>query len=207
MATPLDIGLLRQFDVIFPFLLVFVLVYAGLGFMKAFKDNKALHALLALVLSFLTLFSPLAIRTINIMSPLFVILMIFILFALMIFMTLGPSESDVLNALKSKEYQFTWWWILAFILLIGFGSFFKAVVETQGSIPGYSSIPGTGGSPGTSGSTSPAAPSAGGPPIQGAPGQEADFFKTLFHPKVLGLVFIMLLGLFTINRLASAGVE
>lgn len=196
MATPLDISLIRQFDVIFPFLLIFVMVYAGLSFMKAFKDNKAIHAILAFVLSFLTLFSPLAIRTVNIMSPLFVILMIFILFALMIFMTLGPSESDVLKVLKSKEYQFTWYWILAFILLIGFGSFFKAVAETQGGVPGY------GGTPGAPGQVAPA-----GPPIQGDPGQEADFYKTLFHPKVLGLIFIMLLGLFTINRLASAGTE
>lgn len=199
MATPLDISLLRQFDIIFPFLLVFVMVYAGLSFMKAFKDNKGLHALLAFVLALLTLFSPLAIRTINIMSPLFVILMIFILFALMIFMTLGPSESDVLHVLKSKEYQFTWYWILAFILLIGFGSFFKAVVETQGGIPGYA-----GGGLGPAIAGAPGAPGNAG---AGGAGQEADFFKTLFHPKVLGLVFIMLLGLFTINRLAAASVE
>lgn len=191
MATPLDLSLLQNFGFVFPFLLVFVMVYAVLGFMKAFKDNKALHAILALVLAFMTLFSPLAVRTIVLMSPMFVVLMIFIIFMMMVFMTLGPTESDILKALKDKELQFAWWWILSFILLIGFGAFFKAVSE-QGGVPGYA---GPGG-------TVQVADGAGGTASGG--GQEALFYQTLFHPKMLGLVFVILLGLFTINRLASA---
>lgn len=189
MATPLDISLLKQFDLVFPFLLVFVMVYAGLSFMKAFKDNKALHAILALVLAFLTLFSPIAVRTISLMSPLFVVLMIFLIFLMMTFMVLGPSESDVMNVLKAKENQFVLWWIAAFVILIGFGSFFMALAES-GGVPGYT---------GPGGSLEVGA-------LAGADqgGQQAEFFRTLFHPKILGLIFIMLLGLFTINRLASA---
>lgn len=191
MATPLDISLLRQFDLVFPFLLVFVMVYAGLGFMKLFKDNKALHAILALVLAFMSLFSPVAIKTITYMSPYFVILMIFLIFVMMTFMVLGPGESDVMNALKLKENQFIFWWIAAFVILIGFGSFFTAIAET-GGVPGYS------GSTGTEGAAQSGQATGGG--------QQAEFFKTLFHPKILGLMFIILLGLFTINRLASSPV-
>ena len=192
MATPMDISLVKQFDFVFPFLLVFVMVYAGLGFMKAFKDNKALHAMLALVLAFMTLFSPIAVKTITFMSPMFVILIIFLMFLLLSFMVLGPTESDIMNVLKTKEHQFVLWWIAAFVILIGFGSFFMALAES-GGVPGYA---GPGGSL--------EAGAAGGAT---AGGQQADFFKTLFHPKVLGLIFIILLGLFTINRLASATVE
>jgi hypothetical protein len=36
-----------------------------------------------------------------------------------------------------------------------------------------------------------------------APGQESDFWKTLFHPKVLGMVIILLIGFFTISKLTS----
>lgn len=190
MATPLDITLVKQFDFVFPFLLVFVMVYASLSFMKAFKDNKALHALLALVLAFMTLFSPIAVKTISLMSPMFVVLIIFLLFLLMVFMTLGPTESDIMSAIRLKENQFIFWWIAAFVILIGFGSFFMALAES-GGVPGYTGPGGTldvGAIGGVAG------------------GQQAEFFKTLFHPKLLGLIFIMLLGLFTINRLASAPV-
>lgn len=192
MASPLDITLIRQFDFIFPFLLVFAFVYAGLSFMNAFKGNKALHAIVALVLAFMTLFSPLAVRTITLMSPMFVIFMIFLFFGLMIFMTLGPKETDVVKVLSMKENQFAWWWILAIVLLIGFGAFFKALAES-GGVPGYSG-----------GGTTTTTTTTGGTPSVGAGAQEEQFYATLFHPKVLGLIFVMLLGLFTINRLASA---
>ena len=41
MATPLDIGLIAKFDIIFPFLLVMVLVYAFLSRTEWFKEKQA----------------------------------------------------------------------------------------------------------------------------------------------------------------------
>ena len=37
----------------------------------------------------------------------------------MVFMTLGPTESDIMSAIKLKENQFIFWWIAAFVILIG----------------------------------------------------------------------------------------
>jgi len=190
MAAAVDIGLLYKFDIIFPFLLVWVLVFAILGYTKALGNNKALHSMVALILAFMALGSGIALRTIQIMAPFFVILMVFIVFGMMAIMTLGITEDTVMKSILKPENTFIIWWITAFVLIIGFGSFFKAVADEGG-------VPGTGG-PGAIGSHV-----GPGQQIPSA-SQEQDFFKTLFHPKILGLIFIMLVALFTVNRLASA---
>ncbi|MBI4448776.1 hypothetical protein HY641_01990 [Candidatus Woesearchaeota archaeon] len=188
MAAPINLGLLYNFNIIFPFLLVWILVYAVLGYTKALGNNKALHAMVALLLAFMAMFSPIAIRSIQIMAPFFVVLMVFLVFFMLAIMTIGIEETTVMAAVKKPENLFIIWWIAAFVLIIGFGSFFKAIAES-GGVPGFAEGAGT---PTTPGGEIPAS------------GQEEDFFKTLFHPKVLGLVFVMLVALFTVNRLASS---
>ena len=52
MATLLDISLLQKFDIIFPFIFVFVAILAIFGYLKLFENNKAIHALAAITLAF-----------------------------------------------------------------------------------------------------------------------------------------------------------
>ncbi|MEK6874423.1 MAG: hypothetical protein AABX52_01595 [Nanoarchaeota archaeon] len=186
MATILDISLLYNFSIIFPFLLIWTLTYGVLGYTKAFNNNKALHATIAILLAFMALYSPIAIRSISIMAPFFVILIIFLVFGMLAVMTVGIQEETVMKHILDKDNTYILWWITAFALIIGFGSFFKAVADA-GGVPGFAGGAGTPTTPGG----------------QEASGQEQDFFKTLFHPKVLGMIFLLLVALFTINRLAS----
>lgn len=182
MATPLDTGLLQHFDIIFPFLLVLVGGYALLSNVKLFGEQKGLNAMIAFILAVFVLFSPMVREILVIAAPWYVLLFFFIIFALIAFMSLGATSGDIHNVLMSGEYRYIHFWVIGLILIIGLGSLSTVVANSGGfgSTGSETNI--------TSGDQS---------------AQESDFWSTLVNPKVLGLVLIMLIGMFTIQRLAS----
>ena len=106
MATVLDLGLLQKFEIIFPFLLVFVIVYAILSSTKFLGENKGIHSLIALAMAIMILFSATTREIINVMSPWFVVLFIFILFVLLAFKLFGTTDEDIMGVLKNPKYSF-----------------------------------------------------------------------------------------------------
>lgn len=186
MATPLDIGLLQKFDVIFPFLLVLVLGYVVLTRISWFKDNQAITFIIALALAILSLFNPVVIGTINLMAPWFVLLFIFMLLVFMAYVAFGIKEDTIVETITKGEYAKDFgYWILAIVLIIGLGSLSTVISEEKG----FTQL-------GDDNATI-------APEDTGA--EEVGFWDTLFHPKVLGLVLILLIALFTIQRLARSG--
>jgi len=187
MATPLDVGLLQHFSIIFPFLLVFVVVYGIMMFSKSFGENRNLVGILALAVAFITILSPTIREIINIMVPWFILVFIFIFLGVVMFKILGATDSDMLGALKSFEGRtiLNWFVIISIVIVIGsiasvlggkgelpFGPVKEgAVVETSGESEGVGSV----------------GPSA--------------FWQTLFHPKILGIALILLIGMMTILKL------
>jgi len=183
------LGLLEKFSIIFPFLLILVLVYAVLGVTKVLGDNKGIHALIALAIAFITLFSTPARTIINLMAPWFVVLFIFLIFVLMAFRIFG--DVDFMAVLGGESGKTIVYWIIAIALIIGLGSisyvvFGKGVPssaplpENQTAQVSLTPVPG-------------AVATAGG----------AAFWSTLVHPQVLGLALILLIAMFTIQRLAG----
>jgi hypothetical protein len=183
MATPLDVGFLQNFSILFPFLLTFSIVLAILSMAKAFGDNKAIHAIIAFCLAVLVLFSDIATATINRMAPWFVILFFFIVFTLIAYMVFGATEKDIMGVLKSKDFSYINYWIIALALVIGIGSL-TSVISERGGI----------------GKTSPSTVEIN---RTGMPEQTSDFWATLTHPKILGMILILLVAMFTIQRLAG----
>lgn len=174
MATPMDIGLLKEFGVIFPFLLIFIVVYAVLIKTEFFKENKSLASLLAVVCGIMTLFSTIVRETIIVMAPWMVLLFIFIVFLLIAFMIFGTTESDVMSLIKSEKFG-VGLWVLALALIIAIGSLVSVISEHGG---------------------------VGGDDDTEVPeDQEGDFWKTLANTKVLGLVLILFIASFTIRSL------
>ena len=55
MVSPLDVGLLQTFQIIFPFLFVLVVVFAFLTQIKPFKENYVYGAIIAVSLAVLTM--------------------------------------------------------------------------------------------------------------------------------------------------------
>lgn len=183
MATPLDTSLLQKFDVIFPFLLVLVLVYVVLSRISWFKDKQAFCFVIAFALGILTIFNNVAVRTINMMAPWFVLLFIFMIFVLMAYMTFGVKEETIIDTVTKGKYATDFgYWILALVLIIGIGSLTTVISEEKG----FTAM----------GGETTEAPATDG-------GEKSGFWETLFHPKVLGLALLLLVAMFTIMKLAA----
>jgi hypothetical protein len=183
MATPLDVGLLQKFDVIFPFIFVLVIVYAVLARTEWFKDKQAIAFILAFLLGVMTLFSGIAIKTINRMAPWFILLIIFGILLILAYQAMGVKEETIMNVLTKSEYRYTFaWWVLALMLIIGFGTL-SAVVSEEVA---FTKLAAGEQAPGVAGEA-----------------EQIGFWATLFHPKVLGLALILLIAMFTIQKLAS----
>ncbi|MFH1316826.1 MAG: hypothetical protein ABII01_04870 [Candidatus Woesearchaeota archaeon] len=178
-------GLLEKFGLIFPFLLIIVLVYAVLGTTKVVGDNKGVHALLALAIAVITLFSTTAREIINIMAPWFVILFIFLIFLLATFKIFG--DIDFVSFLGSDNGRTAVYWIITIGVIIFLGSI-ASVVFSKG-------IP-------TGDDVQQLAENSDGGTDVSSRGAGA-FWNTLAHPKVLGLAAILLIAMFTVQRLAG----
>ncbi len=193
MATPLDTSLMSHFEVIFPFLFILVISYAILSSIKVFGDNKGIKLLLSFLLGVSMLFSTIARETINMAAPWFVLLFVFIIFALIAYMALGAEAKDIHGVLTGGNYRYINFWVLGIIVIIIFGSL-TSVISKHGGI----------GNKLDTGSSGSAATTASGNASQiPASEQESEFWSTLFHPKVLGFLLIMLVAFFTMNRLVK----
>ncbi len=185
MATPLDISVLQQFGGIFPFLLVLVLVYAILSQSDWFKEKQGMAALIAIIAAIMTLFSRIAIKTINLMAPWFVLFIIFGVLIVLAYMTFGISKEKVIETITGEEYGGAFgMWVLSIMLIIGLGSLFFVINEEKG----FRDL-------------------AGGNATLGEhpPEKEFGFWQTLFHPKILGMVLVLLVAYFTISKMTSSG--
>lgn len=184
MATPLDLGLLGAFGSIWPFLFVTTIVFAFLTKVELFGKEKGavFSALIAVIMGVFTLFSPITLKTINVMAPWFVLVFVFAIFILMTYMAFGVKEATILNVLTEGEYRSTFgWWVLAITLIIGIGSLSAVISEEKG----FQQL------------------GEDGLPIEEPVSEQAGFFDILTHPKVLGFALLMLIAVFTIQRLVS----
>ena len=101
MATFLDIGLLEHFGVIFVILLVFLIVFALLEYIKPFgEEKKGLHAIIALVVALLFLVSKIATNMVKMMVPWFMVLAIFLFFTMFLIRMFAVKEKHMLRPLN-----------------------------------------------------------------------------------------------------------
>ncbi len=178
MATLLDIGLLKGFSSIFPFLFVLVVMWAVLLRVKLFSSNKAFAAMVAFLAAIAVMFSPIAIKTINLMAPWFVLLFIGIVFVMITYQVFGIKEDAILGVLTGQAYGENFGWaMLAIVGLIMLGSLFTVLTEENVQFRAGENVTLTDQTP-----------------IQ-------YFTGIVTHPKVLGFIVIMLIALFTMQRL------
>ena len=187
MATILDLGALQYFSGVFPFLLILVIVYAVLTNIPMFKDRHGMAAIISLVLALITLTSRIAVKTINMMSPWFVLFLLFGIILLIVFMSFGVEESTIKTLITGEKWGSTFFmWVLVLVLIITVGSAITVINEEKAfgslreggnvTISAGTGVAGTG---------------------------ESAFWSTLFHPKILGMVVILLIGYFTISKLST----
>ena len=189
MATFLDIGLFGYFGAIFPVLLVFLLVFAVLTKTKFFGDNKGVHSLIAFAIAMMVLVSPGVVSVINIMAPWFVFIFIFSMLFLVSLQFLGV-KSEAITDYMTGDWSAVHWIILSIAIIIAIGSL--ATVYGGSLLPytesGQATVTAGGGVTGTTTSTGDFNQNVG---------------RVLFHPKVIGMVFVLLVATFTIRLMAG----
>ncbi|MBR9693220.1 hypothetical protein GOV07_04825 [Candidatus Woesearchaeota archaeon] len=231
MATFLDVSLLGGAKVIFTFLLVYVVVWGLLTWIKPFGKSASTgpYAIIALVAAFFSVISGTVRYIIEFMTPWFLFLILFLFFTLFIIRMFNVGEGDLKKIIGNGTVQVL---IIAMILIIMFfalGSAFgqKSLEATQGGNVYYNPDIGTGatggqpaGQPGSGGVLQPTSyppgtlqpgddimppqPTGGAQLQPGQPGATAtpDFslhvVNTLLHPKVLAIIAVLLIAVFTV---------
>jgi len=219
--------LLEQFSGLLSVFLVLLVVYAILQYTKMLGNNKFLHALIALMIAAIFGFSRGAQQVLSFAAPWFTILFFFIIFMIMAFKIFGASDADVLGVLRSDSFRFVAWWIVAFAVIIAlfafsgvFGQGLLKIGAGGGSTPARTQYMTVDGQVVVSDQVT---------VIDGVPylksGEEliivsdgtvidteagvnsndfqSNLYNTLFHPKVLGMIFIMLVATFTMRAMVN----
>ena len=176
MVTFLDVVFLDKFSSIFVLLLVFAVLYAILKSTKVLGDNNWLNSLIAIAVTFLVILSSDSQQVIKNVMPLFFFVILFIFFILMGLRFLGMSESTMQESMKKwGPIHISVLVVICLIFAVGMASVFgnKLLPLTQNT----TSI--------------------------NATDYGANVGQAIFHPKVLGVIFILLIGMFAILLLTT----
>lgn len=179
MASILSIGILDYFAPAFVFLLVFGILFALLEKTRVFGDKSGINSLVAFSISILFLLMPDLVGIVKIITPWFTILFIFIMMIVMLFLFVGVKESEVAGAFSEKGMV----WI---IMLIVFVIFFYALTQVYGA-----QIQTIYGGAETPDGDATVAQSVG---------------KIIFHPKIMGMIVLLLIASQAV-RFISSGIR
>ncbi len=187
MATPtLNISFLQYFSPIFIFVLVFVMIYGILQFTKFLGENKVLHALIGFFIAVIFLFSTEAITVVQVIAPWFTVLFIFVIFILMAYKLFGATDDQIKNVMSNASaLQYTILALGIIILLFGLGAGFGQ------KLLGYSA---------DIAEVRDAATEAG-EGSTATSSYQTNLISTLFNPKILGMILILVIAAFTIRAM------
>ena len=178
MASLLDISLLSHFSDIFVLLFIFTAVYAILMFRQPFGDVKGLNALMAFGVAMMFIFSRDAIDIDKNTVPWFIIMLVALMLVLLLTTSIGAKLDPSLMTN-----------IGTYILVIGVIILVVNISMKLGQNAG----------PFLSGNTTSAdSVVAGGSGDVGSGDYAQNFGATLFHPKVLALILIIIVSLFSV---------
>lgn len=193
MATVLDIGILQNFSIAFSMVLIIAIVYGLLQVTKAFNGGKGLHILIAFIVGLMFILVPDVTRVVSVMMPWFTLLFIFLVFLLMVYKIFGATDADISGVLRNDRTLV--WVIIIIAVVIAIGSF--SVVYGQRLLkettPGAAAVPAGASQTGAV---------AGVPLATATPSFTGNLSATFFHPKVLGVIFLFLVAVFTIAILS-----
>ncbi len=184
MATILDVTILENFKVIIGMVFVIAVVFGILETIKIFGENRGLNILVAVLIGLLVLVFPDVISIIAIAVPWFTMLFLLILVMLIAYKMLGATDADISSALTADR---TIVWVVAIVCIV-------IVIAAASSVFGQKLLTGTeeapaeGAIPGTSTATEDFSANVG---------------ATFFHPKMLGLILIFLIAVFTMAILGG----
>lgn len=178
MASLLDISLLGHFSDVFIILFIFTAVYAILLFRGPFGGNKGLNALIAFSVSMIMAFSGDALSIIADTVPWAVLLLVVLMLTLLASKSVGVDLP--VSLMKNLGV-----WLLVIMVIVFVINISMRLGQTAGPYLGNGSI-------------NPDYVEAGGDGDVGSGSYAQNFGATLFHPKVLAMLLILIIGLFTV---------
>jgi len=190
MATFLDVSIIKNFSAIFTFILVFVVIYGLLQMVKLMGEGRnGAHALIAVVIAFLVSISSGISIFIQTFTPWFTVVIIIIFFILFAVKVFGVTDAKIAETFQNRSAILTWILIATVIIvLFSLGAGFGQETLEQGQTNGTAiSI--------ESGNTTT-------PTDTGSFSQ--NLYNTLYHPKILGLILIMLIVVLAMLFLTDA---
>jgi NADH:ubiquinone oxidoreductase subunit 6 (subunit J) len=143
-------------------------------------DKKSLHAIIAIVIAFMVSMSTGVVAVIQNFTPWFTMLVLIIFFILFAVKMFGVKDSYISEGFQKNKSLLTWIIVLTvIILLFSLGSGFGQETLEQGQSGGTTVSVATGNTttPTNTGSFS------------------QNLYNTLYHPKILGLILIMIIVL------------
>lgn len=208
MASILDIGLLDFFKPIFIFLLVFAGLYALLTTTKIFGDAKkigGLNAIIAFVIAIIVTLSKPIVNFLMFVLPWFFILVLVLVILIFIGKIFGKTDKDIQWAFsyRTKSPVITWIIIfIAIIVLVGFMNLGGQSLLEQN--PEF--VEGENGTHAVVNSDdSDVLPQAGKELNTGTKDYEDNVLATIIHPKVLGIIALLIVGLISILLITPSG--
>lgn len=180
MVSPLDLGILQLFDFIFPVLLVWAFVFALLQKTEVIGKSIGINAIIASAVSLTVLLSRTVIDLINFIIPWFAIAIIFFVLMVLLFMIMGAKD---IQAYKQTNIQ---WILVAVGILIVVAGFGKVLGQSllEESLKAGEEVTTTDGG-------------------VASENFQQSVFLTIFHPKVLGLLIVFAIVVFTVALLSG----
>ena len=191
MATPtINLELLQHFSPILVLILVFAIIYGVMQWAKILGDNKVLHSIIAFIIAiFVSIFSESARIVITTLIPWLTVLAIFIVFAIMLYKIFGATDDDVKNVIMERaDVQ---WTLFILIIILFLGALSQAFGQKQLSYTIGDQNTTTDFTPGHPGTTNTASGNF-----------NQNLGATIYHPKVLGTIFLFIMGALTIAFLS-----
>lgn len=184
MSSIIDLGIIEGLQPLFIFLIVFAVVFGILSGTKLLGTSKSIHAIIALVLGLITIISANLIKVISIMIPWFIILAIFLILVLIAMKTAGVPDDQIVEAAQNAS---VYWTIIIIALVIIVGSLASVYGQQELGV--------------TKSNTTQLTFGEGGEPITATDDFDHNVRATFYHPKVLGFILFILIGLLTITQL------
>lgn len=196
MASVLNTSLVDSFSPILLFLLVFAIVFGILTWSKLLGNNKAVHSIIALAIGLLVLTSSKSIVIIKTMIPWFVVIVILMFMIILSFKVFGVSDQSFTNAV-TENGTLRWALIVVAILIFAlaissaYGQDSLTYTKDKGTVINESSnnvlLDGNNQEVTTTNTGN----------------FQQNLGATIYNPKVLGLLLLLLIGVFTISQLSQ----
>jgi hypothetical protein len=196
MATFPGLTLLSNFNFIFTFLFSFSIIFGILEFSHPFGEKKkGIYSIIAFSLSILLVSATKISNIVSFMAPWFVVTIIVVFFIIFVQMMFGVTAVELKDFATKSPYAntITYWIIAIAIIALIFGI---SLEYGQSVGPYLNNTSSSGSTQGTMNSLNVSSGSTASGNFQ------QNLGATIFHPKVLGLIAITLIGTFSVRLLS-----